>query len=101
MNLVSTTLQMFTPMITSRIASALGVNNSMATMAISAIVPTLLAAFAGKAATPAGASALSSARGAQDPGLLGSLESMLGGSAQTNLASTSKHKARFHQPSSL
>lgn len=87
MNLVSSTLQLLTPMITNKIASSLGINNTLATTAISAIVPVLLAAFAGKASTPAGASALSSALGAHDPGLLGSLAGMIGGAGQTAMIS--------------
>ena len=87
MNLVSTAMSFLTPMITNRIASALGINNSMVTMAISAIVPSILAGLAGKASTPGGASALASALGQQDPGLLGSFAGMLGGAGQNALIS--------------
>ena len=87
MNLVSTAMSFLTPMITNRIASALGINNSMVTMAISALVPSILAGLAGKASTPGGASALASALGQQDPGLLGSFAGMLGGAGQNALES--------------
>jgi len=86
MNLVSTILTLLTPMLTNRIASALGMNNAVAKMAIAAIVPSLLAALAGKASTPSGASALTSLLGQQDPALLGSLGTMLeGGGGQSGL----------------
>ncbi len=83
MNLVSTIMQFLTPVITNRIASALGVNNAMVTSAIGAIVPALLAALAGKASSPEGATALARAVDQQDPGLLGSLTNMLGGAGQS------------------
>ena len=54
MNLVSTMMQFLTPMITNKIASSLGINNAMATTAINAILPTILAGLAGRAGTPAG-----------------------------------------------
>ena len=87
MNLVSTAMQFLTPMITNKIASSLGMNNAVVATAIGAILPTLLAAFAGKASTPAGASALSSALSQQDPNLLGSFAGMLGGAGQNALIS--------------
>jgi Bacterial protein of unknown function (DUF937) len=88
MNLVSTVMQFLTPMITNRIASALGVNNTMAATAIGAIVPAILAAMVGKSATPSGAGALAAALGQQDPGLLGSFANMLGGSQQNAMISS-------------
>jgi hypothetical protein len=87
MNIVSTAMQFLTPMITNKIASALGISPGLVTTAIGALIPGLLGSIAGKASTPAGASALSSLLGQQDPGLLGSFASMLGGSGQTSLIS--------------
>lgn len=85
MNLVSTMMQFLTPMITNKIASSLGINNAMATTAINAILPTILAGLAGRAGTPAGASALASTLGQQDSNLLSSFAGMLGGAGQTAL----------------
>ena len=87
MNLVATAMQFLTPMITNKIASALGMNNAMVSTAIGAILPTILAGLAGKASTPSGASALSSALSQQDPNLLGSFAGMLGGAGQNALIS--------------
>lgn len=88
MNLVSTVMQFLTPMITNKIASTLGINNALVTTAIGAIVPAILAGLAGKAGSPAGASALSEALGKQDPGLLGSFAGILGGAGQGALVSS-------------
>ena len=85
MNIVSTVMQFLTPMITNKIASSLGINNSLATTAIGALIPAILAGLAGKAGTPAGASALADVLGKQDPGLLGSFAGMLGGAGQNAL----------------
>ncbi len=85
MNIVSTVMQFITPMIASRIASSLGISNSIVNTAIAAALPTILAALAGKASTPTGASALSSALGQQDANLLGNFANMLGGSNQAAL----------------
>jgi len=82
MNIVSTMMQFITPMIASRIASALGIPNTMVTAALTAALPAILAGLAGKAATPSGASALSTALQGQDPKLLGSFADMLGGPQQ-------------------
>jgi hypothetical protein len=85
MNLVSTVMQFLTPMITNRIAASLGINNTLATTAIGAIVPAILAGLAGKAATPAGASVLTGALGKMDPNILGSLGGMIGGAGQADM----------------
>ena len=87
MNIVSTAMTYLTPMIVNKIASSLGVNNALVNTAIGAILPTILAAFAGKAATPAGASALASTLSQQDPNLLSSFAGMLGGAGQNTLIS--------------
>lgn len=78
-------MQFITPMIASRIASSLGISNSIVNTAIAAALPTILAALAGKASTPTGATALASALGQQDSNLLGNFANMLGGSGQSAL----------------
>lgn len=85
MNLVTTVASFITPMISNRIASALGVNSTLVTTAIGAIVPSLLAAMAGKAATPNGAGALFDLLGKQDPNLLGSFADKIGGAEQASI----------------
>jgi Bacterial protein of unknown function (DUF937) len=74
-----------TPMIANRIASSLGISNSIVNTAIAAALPTILAALAGKASTPSGAAALASTLGQQDSNLLGNFASMLGGANQSAL----------------
>ena len=88
MNIVSTIMQFITPMIASRIASSLGISNGVVNTAIAAALPTILAALAGKAATPTGASALAATLGQQDSNLLGNFASMLGGSNQAALVNS-------------
>ena len=85
MNLVTTIASFITPMIANRIAAALGVNSGLVTTAIGAIIPTLLAGMAGKAASPSGAGALFDMLGKQDPKLLGSFADQIGGANQTSL----------------
>ena len=87
-NIVSTMMQFITPVIAGRIASALGISNTMVTTAIAAALPTILAALAGKASSPAGASALSNAVQSQDTNILGSFASMLGGPQQASLVNS-------------
>jgi hypothetical protein len=85
MNIVSTIMQFLTPMITNKIASSLGMNNTLVNTAIGALLPAILAGLAGKASTPAGAAALSSTLANQDSNLLGSFAGMLGGAGQNAL----------------
>jgi hypothetical protein len=85
MNLVSSILQMATPVIIDRVAAALGINSALARTAINFALPAILGAFASKAATPAGAQGLMSAVSSADSGLFGNLESMLGGSGKDAL----------------
>ncbi len=82
MNIVSTILQYLAPAIVSRMASSLGIESSLAQKAIAAAIPTILAGLAGKASSPDGARALANSIGQQDPGLLGNLTNILGGSQQ-------------------
>lgn len=85
MNIVTSVMQVLTPMIAGRLAAALGISPALATTAIGALVPAILAAFTGKASTPAGASALSSVLKAQDPTALGSLAGLLEGPGTASL----------------
>lgn len=85
MNIVSTIMSFLTPAIVNKIASSFGINNSLALKAISAIVPALLAGIFGKSSSEDGARALSDLVGKQDPGLLGNLGDLIGGSGQSAL----------------
>jgi hypothetical protein len=87
MNLVSLAMQFLTPDMIGRIASGLGLDKGLAGKAISAALPSILAGIVGTSAKPDGLKALTSALGNQDPGLLGSLAGMLGGSNQSSLIS--------------
>jgi Bacterial protein of unknown function (DUF937) len=82
MSLVSEIMRYATPLLVERIAAAVGVNSSIARMALTYAVPAILGAFAGKASTPAGASALLGAVQKSDPNILGSLENVLGGAGK-------------------
>src|SRR5262249_55533882 len=83
-NLVSTIMQFLTPDVIARIASALGLTRSDAQSGIGAAVPGLLAVLANAAAKPGGAqNMVDTIR--QQPGLLDSFSSILGGSRPTTL----------------
>ena len=84
-NLVSLVMDALTPDVIAKIASALRLDRSAAHKAISAAVPALLAAIAGAAARPGGASRLLDAVSAQDPGVLTNFKS-LDGSGYKGLA---------------
>jgi hypothetical protein len=87
MNLVSLAMQFLTPDMIGRVASGLGLDKGLAGKAITAALPSILAGLVGTSAKPDGLKALTSALGNQDPGLLGSLAGMLGGSNQSSLIS--------------
>ncbi len=84
-NIVSAVSQYLTPDMIAKIASALGVDQSLAGKAISAAVPSLLGAISGVAGTPEGAQRLHQAVTQQQPGVLDSLAGMIGGSGQASL----------------
>lgn len=88
MNLVSLAMNFVTPAVMNRIASALGVDNKLAQMAISAALPAILASIAGKASKPEGLGQLSGMLNQVDPGLLSGFSNMLGGTDQSKLVST-------------
>jgi hypothetical protein len=85
MNIVSLAMQFLGPAIIGKIASSLGINQSLATKAIGAIVPTILAGVTGAASKPGGGQLLSDALSKQDGGLLGNLGNLIGGGGQADL----------------
>jgi hypothetical protein len=87
MNLVSLAMQFLTPDMIGRIASGLGLDKGLVGKAVSAALPSILAGVIGASAKPDGLKAITSALGNQDPGLLGNLAGMLGGSNQSSLIS--------------
>lgn len=86
-NIVSLIMQFLAPSIVGRIGSAIGLESTLAQKAIGAAVPAILSGLAGLASKPDGARQLSTSISQQDPGLLGNLAGMLGGSSQANMIS--------------
>ncbi len=84
-NLVSDITQVLSSNLVSRVASSLGLGKPQVESALQAGVPALLAAFSSLTSTPGGAAALSSAVTQQQPGVLSSLASAIGGSGQKPL----------------
>ena len=87
MNIVSLAMNMLTPAIIGRIATALGINPTIAQMAVTAAIPAIFGGIAGKAAQPAGLGVLTGLLGQQNPSMLGNLASMIGGGNQSSLVS--------------
>lgn len=87
-DLVSNVTQILSSNLVSRIASSLGLDKTLTEKALQAGVPGLLAALTSLASRPNGATALNGAIAQQQPALLSSLASMLGGSTQTNIIET-------------
>jgi hypothetical protein len=85
-NLVSVVMQFLTPDMIAKIASALGLDRSVAQKAIGGAVPALLASLADVASSPNGARQLSSTLAQQQPGSLDGLKNLIGGSGQNALA---------------
>ncbi len=86
-NLVSLVSQYLTPALIGRISTALGVDRSLLGKAVTALAPVLLRVLAGVASTPAGAQRLAGAVEKQDPSILDTLESAIGGPGQQSFAS--------------
>ena len=84
-NLVSEIAEALGPTIVARIASALGLGESSTQKAINATVPGLLAALISLVSRPQGASKLNEVVRKQEPGMLSSLASVIGGSGQKAL----------------
>ena len=89
-NLVSSILQMLPPDVIGRIASALGLDRTMAQKAVSAAIPAILASLAGLVSKSGGVRQLSDMLAQQNPGGLESLLGALGGSPQA-VRSSSEH----------
>ncbi len=87
MNIVSMAAQYLTPMLVDKLASSLGISSPLAQKAIAAILPTILAGLMGSSSKSGGAGALTQALGQQDPGLLGNLGNLIGGSGQADAVS--------------
>jgi hypothetical protein len=87
-NLVSVVMQFLTPDMIAKIASALGLDRSVAQKAIGGAVPALLSSLADVASTPSGVRQLGNTLAQQQPGALESLKSLIGGSGQNTLAET-------------
>jgi len=81
-------MQFLTPDMIAKIASALGLDRSVAQKAIGGAVPAILSSLADVAATPNGARQLTNMVTQQPPGSLESFKSLLGGSGQSTLAET-------------
>lgn len=86
MNIVSMVAQYLAPVLISKLASSLGINQAIADKIVKAAVPVILAALAGKSANADGARALFDVLGKQDTGLLGRLSSVLGSPQQKTVA---------------
>ena len=85
-NLVSVVMQFLTPDMIVKIASALGLDRSLAQKAIGGAVPALLASLADVAVTPNGARQLSNTLAQQPTGALENFKNLIGGSSQNTLA---------------
>ena len=80
MNIVQMILKLLSSSdVQSKIASALGISQEQVSRAISAAVPTLLAALAGTASKQGGAADLANAAAKQDAGVLDNLSSLFSG----------------------
>jgi hypothetical protein len=84
-NLVAEIVETLSPSIVSRIATSLGVNQTSTQKAIVAAVPALLAALISYVSRPQGASKLNDIVSKQEPGVLSSLASVIGGAGQKAL----------------
>ena len=88
-NLVSVVMQFLTPDMIAKIASALGLDRSVAQKAIGGAVPALLSSLADVASTPNGARQLTNAlTQQQQQGSLDTLKNLIGGTGQNTLAET-------------
>lgn len=81
-NLLSAVTRFLTPEIVGKIATASGLDRSVAQKAVDASVPAVLSGLSQLASQPGGARQLANAMAEQPAGILGSLANVLGGSAQ-------------------
>ena len=84
-NLVSEIVEVLSPTITSRIASALGLNQTSTQKAVVAAVPALLASLISYVSKPQGATKLNEVVQKQEPGMLSSLANVIGEPGQKAL----------------
>ncbi len=84
-NLVSLVSQYLTPELIGRIAGTLGVDRTLVGKAAIYLAPTLLRMLAGVAATPIGARRLAETVEHQDPSILNTLESAIGGAGEHSI----------------
>ena len=84
-NLITEIAEVLSPTIISRVASALGLNQTSTEKAIVAAIPTILAALASSASRPQGAAKLNDVVAKQEPGVLSSLASVIGEPGQKAL----------------
>jgi hypothetical protein len=87
-NLVSVVMQFLTPDMIAKIASALGLEGTVAQKAIGGAVPALLASLADVASTPEGARQLTNTLAQQQSGSLENLKGLIGSSSPNNLVET-------------
>jgi hypothetical protein len=87
-NLVSVVMQFLTPDMIAKIASALGLDRSVAQKAIGGAVPALLSSLADVASTPNGVRQLGNTLAQPQPGSLENLKSLIGGSGPNALVET-------------
>ncbi len=79
MSIVNTAMRFLGPAVVSKIASMLGINNTLANRAIAAALPAIMAAIAGRASSPSGAQSLLNMAKGQDQGVLNNFESAISG----------------------
>lgn len=81
-SLLSAVMSLLTPEIVGKMATASGLDRSLAQKAVDASVPAILGGLSQLASQPGGARQLANAMAEQPSGVLGTLSSSLGGSAQ-------------------
>src|SRR5215831_3773088 len=88
-SIIATISRFLTPEVVGRLASASGLDRSVAQTAVGAAVPSILSALAGLVAQPNGARQLADTLAQQPADMLGSITSGLTGSALTGEKGTS------------
>ena len=88
MNIVTIAQSLLTPAVVARIATALGINPTLAQMAVNAALPAILGAIVGRASHPAGLGVLGGLLGQQNTGMLRHLGELIGSPDQSTLVNT-------------
>ena len=86
MNIVSLIMQYLGPVIVNKLASSLGINQTIAQKIVMAALPAILGGLLGRVSQPGGAQALAEAVGKTDSGMLGKLGDLIGGQQQGKIA---------------